>query len=296
VEPAIAARYWRAIASANMSGRVAIEFQLDAASRAQSLYLAQGQSRRAFSSLVQLARFRISRHDDEGAQAAADEARKLLQPEWPATLRIRLLRMDGYLARRACRYGEALALFREAVRASASTRDWLLEVIARSNLSDLLWLIGPIEEAAREALQLAQELRARPTAHSDMAWFFSNLMGILSEMGRIEEASAVAREALPLMQRDKTYHLEAWAYLFWRRRQFDTATMLVGASEVERRRDFVPLQENELRLMTEARAALEARIHPDELTRGLVAGASLRERALLELISESLAQPFANGR
>jgi len=95
VSPAIAARYWRAVAAANMVGRVPRARQLEAASRARALYEALGQPRRAFSSLIQIARHRSSLHQDADAKAALDEARGLIRPDWPAEFRTRLLRRDG---------------------------------------------------------------------------------------------------------------------------------------------------------------------------------------------------------
>ncbi len=294
VGPAVAARYWRAIAAGNMVGRVPRALQVEASGRAQSLYQVLGQPRRVFSSLIQLARHRSAQHHDAAAQAAADEARALIRPDWPAEFRILLLRMDGFLARRAGRLTEALALFHDSVRVSVSTGDWRLEVMARSNLADMLWQVGPIEEAAREACKLAEELRARPAAYSDMAVLFANAVGILSEMGRIDEASAAASDALPIMRRAQEYYVEEWAYLFWRRGQIDTATILLGASEAQGVRADVPLQHNEKRLIAEVRAALEAQPHPHALAPDLATGAALGEGELLALISEALAKSRAN--
>ena len=134
-----------------------------------------------------------------------------------------------------------------------STGDWLVEVIARSDLAYLLWQIGPIDEA-----------------------------------------SAATGEALPLMRRAKKYYVEEWAYLFWRRGQVDIATQLLGASDADRIRADVSLEENERRLIAEARAALEAQLPPQAFTRGLAAGAVLGEGELVALISEALSQPRAN--
>ena len=41
----------------------------------------------------------------------------------------------------------------------------------------------------------------RPAAIGDTDVLYANLMGILSEMGRIDDASRAAREALPIMHR-----------------------------------------------------------------------------------------------
>jgi predicted ATPase/DNA-binding winged helix-turn-helix (wHTH) protein len=296
VSTSVAARYWRAMASANMTmtGRVPQALQLLASERARTLYLALGQPRRAFSSLVLLAIHRMTQQQGTAAQEAADEARSLMQPDWPAMLRIRLLRLDGHLARLAGRPIEALALYRDAVRVSVSTRDWLLEMIARANLADFLWETGPLEDAAREARAVVDELRERPLTDLDMAHPFAMAIGILSEMGRIDEASALAREALPLMRHARETFVEEWVYLFWRRGQLDFATRLLGASDAERARVGTPLQANERRLIAEARPALEARLPPDAFARGLAAGAVLDTAGLFALIAEALAQRDEN--
>ena len=113
-------------------------------------------------------------------------------------------------------------------------------------------------------------------------------------MGRIDEASAVAREGLPPMRRARYLYLEEWVYLFWRRGQIDAATRLLGASDAERARFGAPLQENELRLIAEARPALEALLAPDAFAANLAAGAALGQTELFALISEALAQPDDN--
>jgi predicted ATPase len=292
--PALTARYWRAIAAGNMSARVPRALQVDAASRALSLYQTLGQPRRVFSSLIQLARHRNAQGNDAGAQAALDEARTLIRPDWPVEFRIFLLRIGSHLALSTGQLDEALTLVRDSVRVSAATGDWRLEVMARSNLANVLWTAGPIEEAAREAYKLAEEVRARPAADSDMAVLNANLIGILSEAGRIDDASVAASEALPIMRRAHALYLEEWVYLFWRRRQIDTAALLLGASDAAQLRTAVPRQVNELRLIAEARPALEALLRPEVLSERLAVGAALGEGELFTLISEALAEPLGN--
>ena len=155
--PALTARYWRAIAAGNMSARVPRALQVEAASRARSLYQALGLPRRVFSSLIQLARHRNALGHDAAAQAALDEARALIRPDWPVEFRIFLLRIGGHIALSTGRLDEALTFVRDGVRVSAATGDWRLEVMARHNLGNVLWTAGPIEEAAREACNLAEE-------------------------------------------------------------------------------------------------------------------------------------------
>ena len=62
-------------------------------------------------------------------------------------------------------------------------------------------LSAPVTEAAaREASKLAEEFRAKPSADADMAILFANLIGVLSEMGRIDEASSAARERMSMFK------------------------------------------------------------------------------------------------
>jgi predicted ATPase len=293
VDPAVAARFWRAIAASNMVGHVLRTVQLEAAVRALSMYRESGQPRRVVSCLLQVARHRLARRDaaaQAAAQAAVDEARGIVGQDWPAEFRILLLRADGSLAGFAGRRSERVAIRREAVRVSVSSGDWRHEVIDRSNLVDTYWEDGSIDEAASEARKLAAELRVRPAADSEMAMHFANLIGILSEMGRIDEASAVAREAIPILRRARYTYIEEWVYLFWRRGQFDTAARLLGASDAERARFGTPHQANEQRLIDAARAGLAARLPADAFTRALAAGAALDEREWLTVVSEALAR------
>jgi predicted ATPase/DNA-binding winged helix-turn-helix (wHTH) protein len=289
VGPALAARYWRALAAGNMVGRVPLALQAEAATRAKTLYESLGQPRRVFSTLIHLARHRSVQHQNAAAHAALEEARALLRPDWPPEFHILLLRREAFLARKAGRHSAALALYREGVRASALSGDWRLEIIARSNLVDLLWQIGPIEEAAREAWQLVEELRARPVTHSDMATVFASVMGILSEMGRIDEATAAAHEALPIMRRARERWLEEWVYLFWCRDQFDVAAVLLGATDAQRTEE-LPFQTNEDRLLEKARTGLAERLGPntDTFASRLVEGAALGDGEIDALIAEAL--------
>jgi tetratricopeptide (TPR) repeat protein len=295
VDDAVAARYWRALAAGNMAARVPHRLKFDAAERARSLYQALGKPRRVFSSLIRLMTYQLSGGDEAAARAAFAEARNLIRPEWPAEFHIHLLRRESSLLRRAGRLGETLAIQREEVRLSTGTCDWRLEVIARNNLVDLLWQLGPLDEAAQEARRLLDDLRRRPTTLADTDVLYANLIGILSEMGRIEEATDAAREGLPVMQRFRTYYLEEWAYLFWRRGQTDTAALLLGAVEAEAKKPGSPVPPNEKRLITEMRTALERSTPPDEMAIQVAAGSALREDQLPALLAEALAQPARAG-
>jgi tetratricopeptide (TPR) repeat protein len=279
-----------------MGDRVPISVQAEAAHRARHLYQALGEPRRVFSTLIRLSQRCGHQRHLAAAQAALDEARGLIRPNWPTEFRILLLRTQGWSSLDAGRPAEALQLFRDRVRACVALGDWRLEVMARTDLAYLLWQIGAIEEGANEARQLAEELSVKPAAFAEMAIHFANLMGILSEMGRIEEASAVAVKALPIMRQARVFYIDEWAYLFWRRGEIDVATQLLGASDAHEIRADAPRYQVEQRLLDEARAALKADQRPESFASRLAAGAALSEGELFALISENLAQSRGNGQ
>jgi predicted ATPase/DNA-binding winged helix-turn-helix (wHTH) protein len=290
VAPALAARYWRAIAAGNMRGRVPLEMQEEAAERALALYRTLDQPRRVFSTLIQLSMVRGARGRLVDARAALEEARGLLRPDWPAEFRCRLLRRDAHLATDAGHLSEAIALYQEELRLSASIGDWRLEVMARNNLVDTTWRIGAIDDAARMAYELIGELRVRPAAGPDMDIVYSNLMEILSELGRLDEAAEVAREAVPIMRRTRNWFVEGWVYLFWRCGQTEAAVRLLGQLDARHAGSAAPLQANESRLIAQVRAALAKILSPVALSNGLAQGAALSETQVAELIVAALAR------
>jgi len=113
-------------------------------------------------------------------------------------------------------------------------------------------------------------------------------------MGRIDEASAAARAALPILRRARYSYIEEWLYLFWRRGQFDTAAVLLGACDAERARYGTPHQENERRIIAEARSDLQVRLASGVLANHMATGAALQEGEWLPLVTEALAPTGGN--
>ena len=288
--PTLEARFWRAIASFNvsMTGRVPHARQEDAADRARTLYGALGQPRRAYSSLVQLAHFRLERRAMDAAQEAAGQARELVRPDWPAMLRVRLLRLEAHLARIAQRLPEALALHRQAVRVSASTGDWLVEMMARDNLADFLLQVGPMAQALHEARSLAADLSERPVEAQDMSETLARIMTILADDGAIEEACAVARDALALSPRGERLEVERWCYLFWRLQQRDVAAVLLGFTDARDTPGWNPGISNR-RFVDRVRAGLQSEMPQALFEHAVAAGGAVEAGELPALIAAALA-------
>ena len=287
VEDAIAARYWRALAASNMVTRVAMIEQAAAAQRAQALYRALGEPRRVVSSLIRLAMCQSRLQDVASATRTIEEARALVRPDWPAEFRIQLLRRDAVLARLAHRFDDALALEREELAASAATGDRRLQAIARNNMVDLAWERGPIEETARVARAFEREVRAQPGADVDMDMFHANLAGILSELGATEEALEVARIGWIIQRRTRSYFIDVYVHLSWRRGDAAAAAFLLGASDAQVRAGVVR-QVNETRLIAQVRPQLEAALGVQEFARRHAEGAAGNDAAIVAAITAAL--------
>ncbi len=284
--PALAARYWRALAANNTNSFVTRTLQREAAERAYALYRELGLDRRAFGSLLQV--ITHTRFDDAAtADRVLAQARAAYDPRWPADLHIRLLRAECDAARRRGNRDEAIALHRNLMRESAATGDWRLEAIAWNNTVDALWQFGPLAEAAREALAYHAALRARPATDADLGNCCSNAVGILTELGRLDETLPLARDGLAAMRRSGVFYLEQWAHYFWRVGQPELATRMLGAAEAEAGRAGVP-QVNEKRMLERARAALIDTLPPAVFARLRETGAAMTRAQIANDIATGL--------
>jgi len=288
--PALEARYCRAIVAGNMFGRLPQPMQREAALRARALYKSLGLPRRVFSCQIQLARHQASAEGDfAAARATADAARALLQPDWPAEFHVVMLRLDARIALEQGAVAEAVALYRESGRLSAAAGDWRLVVIARNNIVDALWRLGPLADALHEARALLTDIRQRPAVDADVAPLLANVIGIEAERGNIDGALAAAVEALPIMRRAGEPYIEEWIFLFAAMQKLEPAARLLGALDAHGERTGVRPQHNERRLVDAARRRLEDTMPAEALGRQLSAGLALGRDWCFNLIEETLA-------
>ena len=288
VPDGVAARFWRGLAAGNMLGHVPFGEMHAAMSRSAHLYQALREPRRAFSALLMVAVHCMTLHDSQGAQAAIDQAQAMLRPDWEPDLQCRILRSRDFMARWQKRMPEALALSRESVRLSAASGDWRMQVIERTYHGELLWQMGLHDEAARAFDELAEAVRLRPVADTDMALLFAMRTWLLSDMARAGAALAAALEALPYMSRAPSHSLSGCVHLFWRLGQPRVAARLLGALD-ERHRCGLELHlANDDRLVAEARKALAVELSADVLALEALAGAGLSRAERDVLVASTL--------
>ena len=252
------------------------------------LYRALDEPRREFHALLMVSVHCMTLHDRDGAQAASDQARALLRPEWEPEMQVRMLRNLDFLARWDERTPEALKFSEEAVQISVTSGDWRLEVMQRTYHCELLWLAAPLDEAAHAFGELARAVHRRPVADADMMILLTMRTWLLSEAGRMDEALAAALEALPYMGRNRMYSLSGSVHLLWRLGQLRVAAQLLGALEDRDRRKLELHLVNEDRLLAEARTALAEQLSAEDIALEKQAGARLGTAQVHALVASTL--------
>jgi hypothetical protein len=275
VSAAVAARYWLTLSSVAMFDLIPRWQQLEAATLAQGLYRTLEHPKRVFACLLEQARHERLSGNLTRARFAADQARTLIEPSWPASMRSNLLHMDSGTARADGDMELALRLARQRAEIAGSSDDWNEEVAARMWLIDVLWEIGPIEQAANEIDLLATQLRQRPVSAAYTAFVLGNVIAIFSDCGRLKEAAATADAALPLMMRSLNYNLDAMTFLFWRCGRPEVAAVVLGASEAKLASDRSAREQNEVRFIECARPALERAMGATAFAEGTTTGGAM---------------------
>ena len=290
VDEATTARFWRAMAAPNMQLEVSMTELLAAAERATTAYRALHRPRRLFSALRLVAMWRMTLGDMSGARSALDEATALIEPDWGAEFRIVVARLRAWMSRVDGQLDAAMSLYREAHRLAREAGDWRLDVIERINLADLRWELGRHDEALRELDQLRDELERRPASDYELVEVLCTRLWILSDRGRIAEAAAAAREALPTMRRMPKFRFAGCAHLLWRLGRHEAAARVLGAHVALQRGGHDQRMINEDRMAHEALADLQSALPPDALSREMTLGESLGAQDVCALLAEALAQ------
>jgi len=290
-----AARYWRARAAVNMLGPLSIPELLDAAQRAAAAYRALARPRRLFTALRLAAIWRRNAGDRVGAHAAIDEADALIEPDWPAEFRIVVLRFRAYSSREAGDHDAAHRRYVEAVRLARAAGDWRLEVIERTHAAELLWEIGEHDGAERDIVELLDAMRQRTASDSEVIDAMTILVAIRGEVGNVEQATAAARDALPVMRRMPKFRFEGYAQLLWRLARPEAAARVLGALAALHRERREQHQINDDRIARSTLAALTSALPAERLAAEMAAGGRLGASDVCSLVAEALEAPLAQA-
>jgi hypothetical protein len=292
-DEASAARFWRGLAASNMYGYVTVPDQLEAAQRAAALYRTMDRPKHLFSALRLTSVWALQLQDGASAKLAVEESEALLQPDWGPAFRISVLRGRSNLAERQGDLDTAIALRREAARVAQDVfGDWRLQVIDETYVADLMWRAGLHAEAADLLAGLIESMRLRPASDYELLDAIETQLWILSDLGELGAASALARKALPVMRRMPRFALVGCAHLLMRLGRFKDAALVIGA-QVARSRvglalPVVPGLSALARLQGETRAGIESALAPGELAELLKAGEALGYGDVCDLLANAV--------
>jgi len=206
----------------------------------------------------------------------------------PPRLRVGYLDARGLLAFLRGDLAAAQDALEQALQIARGMGADRFAVFLLSHLADLAWGAGDLDRAEanlREATELAGRLPQ--VAEDALSNCQANLVGVLVEKGRIEEALALARVATTF----RAGHHTAWQamdHLALRAAlagKLEDAARLVGYADVQYAQKS-PRQRNEARARARTNDLLQERYSAGELAALLKAGASLTDAAACKLALE----------
>jgi ATP/maltotriose-dependent transcriptional regulator MalT len=242
------------------------------------------------SSLRLAATWLIVLGDHAGAAAALDEADALIQPDWGAEFRMTLLRSRTRLASEMGQTHRALQTACEEIALARRSRDWRLEVIARTNQAEVLWQAGDFAQASALLEALRVEIGTRPVTNYELLDLLQLQSAVASEHGSAEHALQSARAALPAMRSTRRFNLPLLAHLLLRLDRCDAAARLVGAFDARNRAGLEIVGASEARLLAATRAGLAERLAPRSLAAHQRVGAGLDSTGILGLLADALGE------
>jgi hypothetical protein len=218
--------------------------------------------------------------------------RSLTQVGLPALLRARFIFQDSAAARLEGDLPRALSLSGDLMEMLRQLGDWGAELHYRLWHLDLLWQAGSLAEAAIQVIRVVEQLELQPLRRQWTTVAHNNLIGILSEAGRWQEASGYLLRFLPTMRSLQVYCWDALAHLFWRRGQFDASARILGAAQAKVEQGLSSREGNEHRLIDQVQQALRSMLGTVHFEALLAAGAQSTEDELHHLMVLALADPL----
>lgn len=251
------------LAFASLSHLADATREVAALERASAIFAAQFQRQRQFIALAALAKKNVWRRNLEGAQSAINTAEALFEAGWPAALRISLLQAKTYLLELQDRPAEGEPFMVEVLAIARASGDAAQIDRAMIDLAESYMVQGKFAQAA----ELRQSVHDRTRGKAVDPHNLGNLAATYTQMGKLDEALACVRTALPGLKRSiKINHfLDHFGLLACKRGRLAEGAHLISLS------DSYYQASGFGREVTEARARAQA----DELLRARFEGAQL---------------------
>jgi predicted ATPase/DNA-binding winged helix-turn-helix (wHTH) protein len=156
-------------------------------------------------------------------------------------------------------------------------------------LADLSWTLGDLDTAKVRFLDTIAQLRQSRFARKErIGTALTNLAGVYTESGELDEALTAAREGLPLLKDagQVWYLLDHLALRTALAHKFANAARLAGYADSAVVEKQSPRQPNEARAHARLQALLREKLAADELERLLAEGATMTEDEACRLALE----------
>jgi tetratricopeptide (TPR) repeat protein len=173
---------------------------------------------------------------------------------------------------------KALSLYR-----TAGAERYALFTLAQ--LGDVAWSMGDLDAALSGMQETVALMRRSPLTAVMLGLCLSNLAGVHTERGEIEEALTTAREALPMLMEGgfAWSHLDHLALRAALAGKFADAARIAGFSDAAFTGRKTARQPNEARSRDRLQRLLEKELSPTELSRLAAEGAAMSEEAACKL-------------
>jgi predicted ATPase/DNA-binding winged helix-turn-helix (wHTH) protein len=261
-----------------LRGDAAPAESLRAKSRAVELYRQMGDSSELGFALVHFALMLgyVDRLDD--AASALAEARPLLENSGLPRALARHSEVTGFLKMRTgdptgarTHYEKALALYR-----TIGVQREVLRMLG--NYADLTWVLGDLDAALAGFRESVDALRKSTHATKSMVGFnLTNLAGVRTERGELEEALEAMREGLPLMEElgFAWINMDHFALRAALAGNLVHAARLLGYADSEFQKKEASRGPNEVRARNRLQTLLQEQLPPDQIKRFAAEGANL---------------------
>lgn len=219
------------------------------------------------------------------ADAALDEAERVLPADAPARLRARWAENRAFVETRRGRLAEGQSLLEASLAAlqAGGHRREVARVLG--NLADTRWALGDLAAAAEGFRALVQQAAALRMTEVMRGFALCNLAGVLTEAGELDAALAAAREGAPLMRANGALwiHADHHALRTALAGHLGVAALLAGHADARHAALHGARLANERRARERLQTLLDQGLPADEQARQLAHGARLDDDEALRL-------------